>query len=189
MKKVICLSVIMFALFIPLVSHAAEAAQDVQTGVKDATNELLSIMGDVVSGMSGGMQEGARKMQEQLDGADGVRLVSNKDDLANLLQLSVLQLEHPGDGKYKVTLAVRNTNEFPVRLVNLRHAQAIMLLDAEGFAYALKNPAEQGANITVPSRAAVRASYTFEGVQAAPAFVRLHDTDFMINSPVTLRIE
>jgi hypothetical protein len=191
---------VIYALFIwlavtglPLVSLAAEDEQtitkqdvgEVQNTLKEVMSEMLSITGDMTSGMASGMQDGAKQIQEQLDGADGVRLVRNKDDLANLLQLNVLQLEPIGDGKYKLNMAIRNTNEFPVRLVNLRYAQAILLLDVEGFAYALKNPAEQGANITVPARAAVRASYTFEDVQAAPAVVRLHDTDFMINDPVT----
>ncbi|GHU05048.1 hypothetical protein FACS1894205_4320 [Alphaproteobacteria bacterium] len=156
----------------------AESAANVQ--LKDAISDMVTIMTGVAADMSQGVQDGARKVQEQLDGADGVRLIGKKDDLASLVRVDVLKVERPGEKRCKVTLAVRNDNDFPVRLVNLRYAQSVVLLDAEGFAYVLRNPAEQGANITVPARASIRANFVFEDVEGTPSILRLHDVDFRI---------
>ncbi|GHV54869.1 hypothetical protein FACS1894206_08580 [Deltaproteobacteria bacterium] len=172
----------------PLASHAADAAQDsakdalqeAQKGLKDAMSEIISATGGITAGVGAGMQEGARKIQEQLDGMDGVRLVTGKDDLAALVKVSVLRRESLGEEQYRITLAVRNMNDFPVRLVNLAYAQSVLLIDAGGFAYDLPNLKEQGKNITVPASAAVRVRFDFERVEGKPAVLRLYGTDFTI---------
>ncbi|MDR0881834.1 MAG: hypothetical protein LBP55_04760 [Candidatus Adiutrix sp.] len=158
----------------------AEPPEEPHKDIKGVISEMMTTVTGVAAGMSEGIQDGVRKGRELLDGSDGVRSIGQKEDMAALIQGQVLKLENAGQGRYKVTLALRNSNDFPVRIVNLGYDQSVVLLDSEGFAYLRQNPAEQGANITVPARASVRASFTFEGVEGTPSVIRLHDTDFKI---------
>jgi len=153
---------------------------DIQKEVQSSMNEMISITGSVLSGMAAGMQEGAEKAQAQLDGADGTRLVANKKDLAELLQVSVLKLEEQKKGNWRVTLAIRNANDFPVRLVNLTRKQSVLMLDTEGFAYdpVLQNGLAR--TLTVAAKAAVKATFDFSGLDAKPDVFRLFDTEFPV---------
>lgn len=162
-------------------ADAAEASlQDVQKEVQNVMNEMLSITGEIVSGMSAGMQEGADTIQAQLDGADGTRLIANKKDLAELLQVSVSKCEGQGDNAWRITLAIKNANDFPVRLVNLNRRQSVLLLDTEGFAHNPVTGKDSARTLTVPSRAAVKAAFEFSGLEAKPGVIRLFDTDFQV---------
>ena len=174
------ISLMLLIIVAPATNSGAEPPEEPRKDLKGVISEMMTTMTGVAAGMSEGIQDGVRKGKELLDGSDGVRSIGKKEDMAALSQSHILKLENAGEGRYKVTLAVRNSNDFPVRIVNLGYDQSIVLLDTEGFAYLLKNPAEQGANITAPARASVRASFTFEGVEGTPSVIRLHDTDFKI---------
>lgn len=156
------------------------SAQDVQNEMKNVMQEMLSITGAMVSGMAAGMQEGAEKTQAQLDGADGTRLISNKKDLAELVQVTIFKLEEQGNGSWRVTLAIKNTNDFPVRLTNLTRKQSVLLLDAEGFAHDPVRQDGSGRMLTVAARAAIKASFDFSGLEERPGIIRLFDTDFPV---------
>lgn len=158
-----------------------QSLQDIQSEVQHVMNEMISITGSVLSGMTAGMQQGAEKTQAQLDGADGTKLIANKKDLEELLQVSVFKLEEQGNGRWRVTLAVKNSNGFPVRLVNLTRKQTALLLDVDGFAYEQTLQEGQARTVTVPSRAAVKATFSFAGLEAKPGVFRLFDMDFPVN--------
>ena len=174
----------------PAASEEKEAGtlEDAQREVKKSVNEMLSITGSVLSGMSSGMQEGAQKIQEQLDGADGTRLVSNKKDLVELLQVSILRTEDLGNNACRVTLAIKNENEFPLRLVNLTAQNAILLLDAKGFAHEPKPAQGRSRTITIAGRTAVKISLEFMELEAEPQQIRLFDTDIPITGETAKNI-
>jgi len=154
--------------------------RDVQNEVQNAMNEIITIMGTVMSGMAAGMGAGAENIQAQLDGADGTKLIANKKDLAEFLQVSVLKLEEQEKGNWRVTLAIKNSNDFPVRLVNLTRKQSVLMLDANGFAYDPVLQQESARTLTVAARAAVKAAFDFSGLEAKPGTIRLFDTDFPV---------
>ena len=142
---------------------------------------MLSISGAMLSGMAKGMQEGVEDIQKQLDSADGVRLIANKEDLAEFLQVSVLKLEEITEhekGQWSVTLAIKNSNDFPVRLVNLTRQHSILMLDSEGFAYDPIRHEQSARTLTVAARTAIKMKFDFTGLEARPGVIRLFDTDF-----------
>ena len=154
--------------------------QEIQSEVQKTLNEMISITGTIVSGMAAGLQEGAEKAQEQLDGADGTKLIANKKDLVELVQVTVFKLEDQGNGSWRVTLAIRNTNNYPVRLVNLTRKHVVLLLDTGGFAYDPVLQQESARTLTVAARAAVKTSFNFSGLDAEPDTLRLFDADFPV---------
>lgn len=155
--------------------------RDIQSEVQNAMNEMISITGGLLSGMAAGMQEGAEKTQAQLDGADGTKLIANKKELEELLRVSIFKLDEQENGGWRVTLAVKNSNEFPVRLVNLTRKQTALLLDVDGFAYEQSLQEGQARTVTVASRAAVKVTFIFAGLEAKPGIFRLFDMDLPVN--------
>ena len=152
--------------------------QDVQSEVQNVMNDLISTGAAIFSGMAAGMQEGAEKAQAQLDSADGTRLISNKSELSSLVEVKVSRLEELGNGSWRVILAFRNANDFPVRLVNLNRKKSVLMLDAEGFAYNQELQKDSTRTLTVASKAGVKAAFMFSGLEAKPGAIRLFDTDF-----------
>ena len=165
----------------PIENSGNTSIEEVKNQTQNAINEMLSIGGAMLSGMTGGMQKGAEGIQEQLDSADGVRLIANKDDLAEFLQVSVLKLEEITEhekGRWSVTLAIKNSNDFPVRLVNLTRQHSILMLDSEGFAYDPIRHEQSARTLTVAARTAIKMKFDFTGLEARPGVIRLFDTDF-----------
>ena len=157
-----------------------ESLEDVQREVQKSVNEILSATGAVISGVSSGMLEGAQQIQEQLDSADGTRLVGAKKSLTELLHVSVLRTEDMGNNAWRVTLAIKNDNEFPLRLVNLTAKNAILLLDGEGFAHEPKSDSERSRTLTIAGRTAVKLPLEFTELEAKPKQIRLFDVDFPV---------
>ncbi len=163
-----------------------QSLQDLQGEVQHTMNEMISITGGLLSGMAAGMQEGAENAQRQLDGADGTKLVANKKDLEELLQLRFLKAERLADFTWHITVAVKNANDYPVRLVNLTRKQSALLLDVDGFAHEQSSQEGQPRTLDVPSRASVKATFVFAGLEAKPNVLRLFDMDVDISASKAL---
>lgn len=175
-KNIVIVAFILTALS-PALGLAAEESLT-KKGVKEFMSGVVSTGKDIVSGAEAGVEQG-RKTGESTDGAV---LVSTREELAELLNVSVLKLENVGDGIFKVTLAIRNENEFPVRITELNEMKAVVLLDSDGFAYTLTSPELQGMDVTVLGRAATKTSYTFIKVEGTPAIFRLLGQDYPISA-------
>ena len=159
--------------------------QEAQEEMQNALREIISVSGKVLAGMTAGMQEGAQDLQNQLDSLDGTKLIADKNTLAELLQVSVFRIEDRSNGAWRVILAIRNDNTFPVRLTNLTNKQSVLLLDNSGFAYSPISSPDLSRTITVPARAAVKAVFDFAGLEEGqPATFRLFDTDIPLK-PIT----
>lgn len=160
-------------------SSSPSSGQGMEQGIQEAFGGLISVMGEVIGGMTRGMQEGARDLQAQLDGSDGIRVISSGKDLAALTETRVLKAEQLEDRSWRITLAVRNPQEFPVRLAGLTDKRQVLLLDQEDFVH---EPASTGERlVTVPERAAQKLVFLFPELDAStPRTLRLYGMDLPV---------
>ncbi|WP_127957861.1 hypothetical protein [Serratia microhaemolytica] len=152
----------------------------VKESVKSAASNFISTAKDAISGISEGIVDG-RKEGESTDKA---HIASNQQELAELLSFTVISAEELGQGKYQLTLAVRNDNPFLVRVTNLSQHNSIVLLDKDGFSYPLPTPAIQGTDITAIEKSLTRVRYTFNNVEGEPKTLRIFATELPITKLV-----
>jgi len=146
----------------------------IKKGIKGVVSGTISAGKDAVSGVVEGVQDGRKSG----DSVDGARVVAGKADVGSFnLKIDARAMERKGDGIYEITLAVHNPNDFSVRLINLNEPRNLVLLDKDGFSYALEDPGVQGVDVTALGRSATRMRYTFKNVEALPATIRLYDVD------------
>lgn len=160
-------------------SSSPSSGQSMEQGIQEAFGGLISVMGEAIGGMTRGMQEGARDLQAQLDGSDDTRVISSGKDLAALTETRVLKAEQLEDRSWRITLAVRNPQEFPVRLAGLTDKRQILLLDQEDF---VREPASAGERlVTVPERAAQKLVFLFPELDGStPRTLRLYGIDLPV---------
>ncbi len=165
---------------------SSSSSEEVELDLQEAFGGLFSIMGEALGGMTKGMQEGARDMQAQLDGSDGTRLISNSKDLTTLTETRVLKAEQQEDSSWCIILAVKNPQEFPVRLTGLTDKKQVLLLDQENFVYE-QNPVGERL-VTVPERAAQKLTFFFPELDGStPKTIRLYGMDFAVPHPIGIR--
>lgn len=155
------------------------SGQSMEQDIQEAFGGLISVMGEAIGGMTRGMQEGARDIQAQLDGSDGIRVISSGKDLAALTETRVLKAEQLEDRSWRITLAVRNPQEFPVRLAGLTDKRQVLLLDQEDFVH---EPGSVGERlVTVPERAAQKLVFLFPELDGStPRTLRLYGMDLPV---------
>lgn len=160
-------------------SSSPSSGQGMEQGIQEAFGGLISVMGEAIGGMTKGMQEGARDIQAQLDGSDGTRVISSGKDLAALTKTRVLKAEQLEDRSWRITLAVRNPQEFPVRLAGLTDKRQVLLLDQEDFVH---EPGSVGERlVTVPERAAQKLVFLFPELDGStPRTLRLYGMDLPV---------
>lgn len=155
--------------------------EQMQDSVQGIFGELFTSMGELVSGMTKGMQEGAKNMQSQLDSAGGVEVISDKEKLLALTQTKVLKAEQLEDNCWRVVLAVKNPQEYPVRIADLNAKQQVFLLDQEDFVYEQKETDRR--IVTVPERAALKLEFFFPDLDGStPKILRLYGHDFSVSN-------
>ena len=160
-------------------SSSPSSGQGMEQGIQEAFGGLISVMGEAIGGMTRGMQEGARDLQAQLDGSDGTRVISSGKDLASLTETRVLKAEQLEDRSWRITLAVRNPQEFPVRLAGLTDKRQVLLLDQEDFVH---EPGSVGERlVTVQERAAQKLTFLFPELDGStPRTLRLYGMDLPV---------
>ena len=175
MKHLWCTMAVCVFLALPMNGIAATGNTDgdLKEGLKTMVEDLVNKGQQILEGIDEGVEAG-RKKSEAVDGA---KIVSNKQELAAMLKISALKVENGGSETFEITLAVRNDNDFPVRMTNLGQPASVVLLDTEGFSYVLADPRSQGQDVTVLARSATRVRYTFSRVEGKPGALRLLDTD------------
>ena len=162
--------------------------KELETELHGTLSQIIGTGGSILSSVAGGVQEGAGKVQEKMEGAidtpgdgNGVTVISSKENLNKYLTVDVHKVEDLGNGTWRLTVALRNSNEFTARLVGLDRKQTVLLLDTEDFAYFPTS--EQAKSVTVVPRAAAKVDFTFTGLDAKPKTFRLFETDFPVNTP------
>ena len=194
MKKTIaCCALLLWAMQAPLCAQASPEAeetkagtdqgeeelslQELKGGLQEAFGGMVGVMGAIMGGLSSGLREGAKDAQAQLDGADGVTLIRNAEELTSAVNVSVLSAEKPAEKSWRIFLAFRNQRDFPVRLTSLTRKQNVLLQDAEGFVYELAAGENAQRLITIPAQAAVKVPFDFVRVDAVPRSIRLYGKD------------
>ncbi len=137
---------------------------------------MVSTGKDAIAGLVEGVETG-RKEGESTDSA---RLVTGREDFQKLLSVSVVKAEQLDGQKVQITLAIRNDKDFPVRISKLNEPKHVVLLDADGFSYALSNPLVQGIDVTALPKSLTRVRYVFDDVEAAPATFRFLEIDLPV---------
>ena len=91
----------------------------------------------------------------------------------------MLKAEQLEDRSWRITLAVRNPQEFPVRLAGLTDKRQVLLLDQEDFVH---EPGSVGERlVTVPERAAQKLIFLFPELDGStPRTLRLYGMDFAV---------
>ncbi|SHN57455.1 hypothetical protein [Desulfovibrio litoralis] len=187
-----CCSILLWSQETPV--KAAEEApapkeeSTVKKGVKSTVTKIISVGKEALSGVDAGIDEG-RKQGESTDGA---KIVTNAAELDKLLSIKVLKVEpleentagsEKADDKknkpknYQVTLAVKNDNDYIVRITNLSDLQAIVLLDKDDFSYPLNSFAS---DINAIQKSNTRVRYVFYNVEGEPTTVRFLGKDLKI---------
>ncbi len=121
-----------------LAAASGKESSGIKENVQSVVSDIVSAGKDVAAGVSDGLDSG-------LGGnTDKTRVVKSREDLDKLLTVTVVSSKELGDKSVLITLAVKNTHEFPVRLTNLSEMTAVVLLDDDGFSYALSPAKEKG---------------------------------------------
>ena len=166
-------------------AFAAEekSLEEMKQELQSSFSTLLDSLGVLLGGLAAGVQEGAQKMQEQLDGIDGTNTVSTAEQLRRHTQVSVLKAEEAGPGEWAVTLAVRNSGSAPVRLTAIHKEQNVLLVDSEGFAHEALLDYGTPESLTVAPGTASRLGFRFSGLEKArPVSLRLYGVDIFVDS-------
>lgn len=178
MKKI---SFLVLLLALTVMSFSSVSADEkkgsaVKSGVKSLVSDTVSAGKDIMSGISEGVDEG----RSETESSDKARVAANKEDLAKLsLTFDVTKVEYLNEDNSRVqlTVALKNPNDFPVRLTNLNELRNVVLLDEEGFSYSLDKMASQSRDVTALGRSATRLRFIFSGLEAKADTFRFFETD------------
>ncbi len=152
---------------------------EVRGDLQKSFDELFTLMGIVAGGLKNGLEEGAKNIQTQLDGSDGTTLITKADELKKYTQCRIYNVERKPDGAWKITLAVSNPNDFPVRLANLTKEGAVLLIDHEGFAHSALTDDGTPRTLSVPEKSAKKLVFFFPDPDGAkPLKLRLFGKEF-----------
>ncbi|MDL2259479.1 hypothetical protein LJB99_01185 [Deltaproteobacteria bacterium OttesenSCG-928-K17] len=158
----------------------------IKSGVKSIVSDTVSAGKDLMSGISEGVDEGRRETES----ADGARVASAKDDLPRLsLTADVVKVKYLDEDSSQVelTVALKNPNDFPVRITNLSDLRNVVLVDEDGFSYPLAMPAREGRDVTALGRSATRLKFTFSGLESKADTFRFFDHDIKIKSDAVVK--
>lgn len=166
--------IIALLFLVPVSASAADKSSDFKQEVSDTVVGTVDATKDFFSGVMDGL-ENATKDDSKVTQS---HTVGSKADLARLLKVEITKIENKENGHYLLTVALRNNNEFPVKVTGLKVLGNVVLLDKDGFSYPLPNREQQGHDVTALARSATRLRLTFTGVEARPTLFRLFNTDF-----------
>lgn len=152
-------------------------------GLKDevATDikQLILNSKSILSGIQEGLSEGSTES----DLSNTLLTVNDQTTFAEYLTLSIIKGKALSDNRYELRVAIKNSADQPVRLMNLDDAQNLILIDREGFASHLAVDAgsnNQQSAITIPAEAGLRVTWTFAEVEEKPASLRIYGLTFPI---------
>lgn len=130
-----------------------------------------------------GIQEGLSEEGTQYTNSDMLLTVSDQTSFAEHLTLSILKGKAISGNRYQLRVAIKNSADQPVRLINLDNPQNLILIDREGFASHLsvdENGEQYEPSLTIPAEAGLRVTWTFGEVEEKPASLRLYGLTFPI---------
>lgn len=177
--KILWLTIMAFTVALSAgAAGAEEKSGTLKTGVRSIVSDLVSAARDLAAGFNEGVDKGLKGD----DQANSARGAANQAEFKALgLGLKVTGIKFLEPGEVELALALKNPNEFPVRLTNLAALGNVALVDRDGFSYALSRPAEQGRDVIALGRSSTRLRFFFSEVEGRPETFRLFDIDVPVN--------
>ena len=161
-----CLGAIVFCSF----AFAAEDAKTLKESLRSIATEIVTTGKEAMTGLSEGVEQGL----DENGGSDKVKVVKSGNEFSQLLSAAILNVKRRGQGTYELTLAVKNDNDFPVRIAGVWDLENVVLLDREGFSYSPENQTGQMTSVTALSKSLTRLRFVFSGVESPPARLRFY---------------
>jgi len=135
---------------------------------KSVMSNIVSFGKNLVDGAADGVTEGRKDGQS----VDGAIVVSNLKELDEHLEVRILGVSEHKENQAAVELGFRNSNDIPVRVIDLRDDGAVIVIDGEGYASNLAsgNPAD----VTVPEKAGKKQVFYFNVQAVKVKQIRIH---------------
>ncbi len=168
---------LMVGLFCYSVAFAQET--DLKGEVATDIKQLILNSKSILSGIQEGLSEGGTEN----DLPNTLLTVNDQTSFAEHLTLSIIKGKALSDNRYELRVAIKNSADQPVRLMNLDDAQNLILIDRDGFASHLVADVgsdNQQSAITIPAEAGLRVTWTFAEVEEKPASLRIYGLTFLI---------
>lgn len=177
-QPLFCLvALLLFCAILPATALAGQSWEENRKEMEKAFSGMLDSVGKGLEHLGNEIQQGVNSMQKKLDGDDGTRIISRREDLERLVKVAVLTVERPSEGVLRITLGVHNEQKEAVRLVDLDKAQNVMLIDAAGFAHDPVLRDDFPRQLNVPHKAARKLRFDFANVDREPERLRLYGQD------------
>ncbi|MEJ2609568.1 MAG: hypothetical protein P8179_05620 [Candidatus Thiodiazotropha sp.] len=152
---------LLLLMLLPLFSLADENQDQEKSGVAESAKSVVSSVvkfgKELISGATDGVTEG-RKSGESHDGAT---IVSNLEELEQHIDITVLGKTSDGENSVNIELGFKNRGENPVRIINIKENNTIIVLDKDGYATSLSLSGNNPLELTVPEQAAKKQTFNF----------------------------
>jgi hypothetical protein len=145
----------------------------VKDATKSATSSVISFGKNLLGGMTDGVTDGRTSSQ----GADGALSVSNREELAEHVDVKLLRLFDQDESKVVAEMGFYNQSDEPISIINLDERAALIMIDKDGFSHTMPD-AWNADKITIPENAAVKRTFTFQGRASEMAKVRLWGVEY-----------
>lgn len=162
-------NILLILLFVPIIALAEEEKSGVVETTKTVISGVVSFGKDVLSGASEGVTEG-RKTGESDDGAI---IVDNQAELEKFLDVKFLNKTANGEKSVNVEMGFKNSGNKPVRVINLKDNNAIIIVDKDGYATGISFHLDNPSAITVPEQAAIKQVFNFNIAEENAAEIRI----------------
>ncbi len=153
-----------------------EEKSGVAESAKSVVSSVVKFGKEVLSGVSDGVTEG-RKTGES---GDGAIIVSNQNELEQFLEVSILSKTADGEKSVNVELGFKNSGYRPVRVINLKDKNAIIVVDKDGYATGLSSHNDNPFDITVPEQAAVKQMFNFNVPEESAFTIRIWGKQYQL---------
>lgn len=163
----------LFCYFTP--AHGAEEAKTLKESLRSLASEIVITGKDAISGLNEGVEQG---LGQEADA--NTKVVKNQAEFSKLLDANVIRVKALGDNVYELTLAVNNSNSFPVRISGLWELENVVLVDKDGFSYQPVKDPDQALSVTCLSKSLTRLRFRFRDVEAEPATLRFYQLALMV---------
>ncbi|OYQ70655.1 hypothetical protein B9T11_03390 [Wohlfahrtiimonas chitiniclastica] len=184
MKKLLCLSSLMFALS---VAHAQESSftedfskltDDVSKSVKKGWDKSKDALSDFSDDAKVQLDKAGESIKSSFDDFKNSYAVTDAATLKKYLvvEIPAVSLE---DEHLTVTVLLKNNQDKPVKFKDLKNKVDVIVLDQDSIAYFATEASLQHNNkIIVPAKAAVKVTWQFDNVATTPVTLRLMNADY-----------
>lgn len=171
-------NIFLVLVLVPVFALAQE--EEEKSGVAESAKSVVSSVvkfgKEVLSGTSDGVTEG-RKTGES---GDGAIIVSNQSELEQFLEVNILGKTADGEKSVNVELGFKNSGDKPVRVINLKDKNAIIVVDKDGYATGLSLHNNNPFDITVPEQAAIKQMFNFKVPEESASAIRIWGKQYQL---------